>query len=181
MHYAFDAWMQREFPRVQFERYCDDIVVHCVSERQAGYVRAAIVKRLAEVNLEVHPEKTRLVYCRDGNRKGNYEHERFDFLGFTFRARQAKNQKTGTYFVGFLPDLTATRVSSITARATSRAPVYLAKISVPALIGSPLTPTAVRKTCGAKMLASPAAPMRRAPSTTTMSTSRATLTDPPFA
>jgi RNA-directed DNA polymerase len=103
MHYAFDAWMQRTFPRVQFERYCDDVVVHCVSERQAGYVLGTIVKRLAEVKLEVHPGKTRIVYCRDGNREGRHEHERFDFLGFTFRARQAKNQKTATHFVGFLP------------------------------------------------------------------------------
>ncbi len=103
MHYAFDAWMQREFPTVQFERYCDDVIVHCVSERQAGYVLAAIVKRLAEVNLGVNPEKTRIVYCRDGNRKGRHDHERFDFLGFTFRARRAKNQKTATFFVGFLP------------------------------------------------------------------------------
>src|SRR5262249_47271389 len=78
-------------------------------------------------------------------------------------------------------DLTATRISSVTARATSGVPVYRAKPSVPALTDTPLTPTAVRKTCGAKILASPAAAMRTAPNTTTMSTSRATLTDPPFA
>ncbi|MGW3243464.1 reverse transcriptase domain-containing protein [Streptomyces sp. NPDC001070] len=57
LHYAFDAWMARTFPAVAFERYADDAVVHCVSERQARFVLAAIMKRMAEVGLELHPEK----------------------------------------------------------------------------------------------------------------------------
>jgi hypothetical protein len=70
MHYAFDSWMRREFPDIGFERYCDDIVVHCVTKRQAEYVKDAIGRRLRECQLEIHPEKTRIVYCKDGRRRG---------------------------------------------------------------------------------------------------------------
>jgi RNA-directed DNA polymerase len=102
MHYAFDAWMVREFPNVGFERYCDDAVVHCRSERQARFLRGAIAARLAQVGLELHPDKTRIVYCKDADRTGSYEHEKFTFLGYEFRPRLAKN-KHGKHFVSFLP------------------------------------------------------------------------------
>ena len=69
MHYAFDAWMAREFPSVWFERYADDAVVHCVTERQANNLVAAIGNRMAEVGLRLHPTKTRIVYCKDGRRR----------------------------------------------------------------------------------------------------------------
>src|SRR6266508_4506064 len=63
MHYAFDTWMTREHPRVQFERYCDDVVVHCETQQQAVRVRDAIAGRLAECGgLQLHPDKTRIVY-----------------------------------------------------------------------------------------------------------------------
>jgi RNA-directed DNA polymerase len=102
MHYAFDAWMVREFPAVRFERYCDDAVVHCGSERQARFVRDAIADRLAQVGLELHPSKTRIVYCKDEDRKGSAEHTKFTFLGYEFRPRLAKNRH-GKHFVSFLP------------------------------------------------------------------------------
>ena len=102
MHYAFDAWMRRTFRSVAFERYCDDVVVHCTSEREALFVQDAIARRLAECGLELHPDKTRLVYCQDSNRTGSYEHEQFDFLGYTFRPRLAVS-KTGQRFVSFSP------------------------------------------------------------------------------
>ncbi|MFC3456139.1 group II intron reverse transcriptase/maturase [Amycolatopsis speibonae] len=102
MHYAFDAWMVREFPNLGFERYCDDAVVHCRSEAQARFVRAAIAARLAQVGLELHPDKTRIVYCKDEDRMGLYEHMKFTFLGYEFRPRLAKN-KHGKHFVSFLP------------------------------------------------------------------------------
>ena len=102
MHYAFDTWMAREFPGVQFERYCDDAVVHCRSESQAHRVRDAIAARLARVGLELHPDKTRIVYCKDADRGGSYEHTKFTFLGYEFRPRLAKS-KTGKHFVSFLP------------------------------------------------------------------------------
>jgi RNA-directed DNA polymerase len=102
MHHAFDKWMQENHPYAPFERYADDVVVHCNSEQQAKYVLTAIAKRLWQCKLELHPEKTRIVYCKDGKRKGSYEHERFDFLGFTFRPRLSKDKK-GRYFVNFSP------------------------------------------------------------------------------
>lgn len=102
LHYAFDAWMSREFPVVPFERYADDAVVHCVSERQAHYVRQAIEDRMIQVGLRLHPEKTRIVYCKDGNRRGGHEHTAFTFLGYTFRARGARDRH-GNVFTAFLP------------------------------------------------------------------------------
>jgi RNA-directed DNA polymerase len=102
MHYAFDTWMVREFPTVQFERYCDDAVVHCRSESQARQVRDAIAARLAQVGLELHPDKTRVVYCKDADRRGDHEVTSFTFLGYTFRPRLAKN-RWGKHFVNFLP------------------------------------------------------------------------------
>jgi RNA-directed DNA polymerase len=78
LHYAFDAWMVQEFPGVGFERYVDDAVVHCASEAQAQQVLAALVRRMGEVGLELHPEKTRIVYCKDSNRRGTYEHTAFN-------------------------------------------------------------------------------------------------------
>ena len=94
--------MEREFPMIPFERYADDIICHCVSEQQAMFVLGAIRKRMVECKLELHPEKTRIVYCKDDRRKGNYTHEKFDFLGFTFRPRPSMD-KNGKRFVGFNP------------------------------------------------------------------------------
>jgi RNA-directed DNA polymerase len=103
MHYAFDAWMAREYPGVQFERYCDDVVVHCRNETQAHHVRQAIAGRLAECGgLELHPQKTRIVYCKDRNRRGSAEHTSFTFLGYGFRVRRLRT-KRGDYFFGFNP------------------------------------------------------------------------------
>ena len=102
MHYAFDAWMVREFPDVPFERYCDDIIVHARSERQAQHVRAAVAARLAECGLELNEQKTRIVYCKDDDRRGAYEHTSFDFLSYTFRPRLSKN-RFGKHFLNFTP------------------------------------------------------------------------------
>jgi RNA-directed DNA polymerase len=102
LHYAFDAWLARAFPQVTFERYCDDAVIHCGSEQQARQVRDALAARLAQVGLELHPDKTRIVYCKDANRRGLHEHTSFTFLGYTFRPRLAIN-RSGRHFVSFLP------------------------------------------------------------------------------
>jgi RNA-directed DNA polymerase len=102
MHYAFDAWMAREHPGIRFERYCADAVVHCASEQQARHMRAAIAARQAEVGLELHPGKTRIVYCKDADRRGDHEVTSFTFLGYEFRPRLAKNRH-GKHFVSFLP------------------------------------------------------------------------------
>ena len=102
LHYAFDAWMAREYPSVPFERYVDDAVVHCVSKTQAERLTAAIRDRLAGVGLTLHPTKTRIVYCKDQRRSRDHEYTSFDFLGFTFRARGAR-RKDGTCFASFMP------------------------------------------------------------------------------
>ena len=102
LHYAFDAWMARNFPGVPFERFADDAVVHCVSKRQARQVLAALQNRMVEVGLRLHPDKTRVVYCQDANRRGSAEHTSFTFLGYTFRARGARN-RNGVVFTSFLP------------------------------------------------------------------------------
>ena len=102
MHYAFDAWLAREFPAIRFERYCDDAVVHCGSEKQARQVRDAIAARLAQAGLELHPQKTKIVYCKDDDRRDDHEVTSFTFLGYEFRPRLAKN-KYGKHFVSFLP------------------------------------------------------------------------------
>ena len=102
MHYAFDLWMQRTFAHLCFERYADDAIVHCKSETEAKAVLEAIRNRLAECGLELHPEKTRIVYCKDGKRKAGYEHISFDFLGYTFQPREACDRK-GERFLNFLP------------------------------------------------------------------------------
>jgi group II intron reverse transcriptase/maturase len=112
MHYAFDAWLEREFPTVQFERYADDAVLHCVSERQARRVLAALRERMAGVGLRLHPDKTRVVYCKDGTRRGSYEHTSFAFLGFTFRARDAR-AKDGRRFLSFLPAISKDALKKI--------------------------------------------------------------------
>ena len=105
MHYAFDRWMAREHPRCPFERYADDIVAHCDTEEQAHNLRAAIAGRLGPLGLELHPEKTRIVFCKDANRTGKAEHTSFDFLGYTFRGRQARGP--AGLFVSFSPAISA--------------------------------------------------------------------------
>ena len=101
LHLAFDDWMRTTHPDVPFERYADDIVAHCRTETQAQKVLSHIKRRLAQCRLEVHPEKTRIVYCKDDDRPGQYPMEQFTFLGYTFRSRRAKN-RWGRYFISFI-------------------------------------------------------------------------------
>jgi RNA-directed DNA polymerase len=104
MHYAVDKWLEREFPAVKFERYADDAVVHCATERQAKEVLAALEERMAEVGLQLHPDKTRIVYCQDWKRRRkDCEHTSFTFLGYTFRARKARKADGSGSYTGFLP------------------------------------------------------------------------------
>ena len=102
LHYAFDAWMQRHHVDVPFERYADDVVCHCRSREEAEQLLEALRGRLVACRLAVHPEKTRLVYCKDGKRRGSYVNTRFDFLGFSFHARTVQD-KQGKLFTGFGP------------------------------------------------------------------------------
>jgi RNA-directed DNA polymerase len=104
LHHVFDQWMSREHPDCPFERYADDVVIHCSSHEQALKVKAAVEARLRQCKLEAHPDKTRIVYCRDSNRRRrDYPHIQFDFLGYSFRPRMAKNPRNEKLFTGFLP------------------------------------------------------------------------------
>jgi RNA-directed DNA polymerase len=117
LHYALDAWMGRSYPGIQFERYADDILVHSRSREEAEAVLEAIRDRFAQCGLELHPTKTRIVYCKDDDRRGEYEHITFTFLGYTFGPRRAKN-RWGKFFVSFLPAISTKAAKAI--RATIR-------------------------------------------------------------
>jgi len=112
LHYAFDEWMQRNYPSIPFERYADDIIVHCKSERQAQWIKAKIEGQLEMFKLELHPEKTKIVYCKDDNRERSFPDEKFDFLGFTFRPRRSKN-RWGEYFISFSPAVSGKAAKTI--------------------------------------------------------------------
>jgi len=103
MNYAFDSWLEREFPAVEFERFADDAVVHCVTERQAREVRAALSERLESVGLRLHPDKTKIVYCKDSNRRRDFDCTSFTFLGYEFRPRESRSGKSGSVFTSFQP------------------------------------------------------------------------------
>jgi group II intron reverse transcriptase/maturase len=112
MHYAFDMWLTRAFPTVAFERYADDAVVHCVNRGQAVKVLAALRERMAEVGLELHPDKTKIVYCKDTNRRADFECTSFTFLGYTFQPREAR-RKDGVKFTCFLPAISKDALKKI--------------------------------------------------------------------
>jgi hypothetical protein len=118
MHYAFDTWLEREFPAVRFERYADDAVVHCATERQARQVLAALAARMEEVGLRLHPGKTRIVYCKDSRRRGSAEHTSFTFLGYTFGPRRA-TYPDGKAFTSFLPAVSAEALKAMGLRVRS--------------------------------------------------------------
>jgi len=103
LHHVFDMWIARAFPGCPFERYADDIVIHCRTESEAQDARRAVEQRLLQCKLEAHPEKTHIVYCRDSNRTEKHPHIQFDFLGYGFRPRRARNSRDGCYFVSFVP------------------------------------------------------------------------------
>ncbi|MGD8892297.1 MAG: reverse transcriptase domain-containing protein, partial [Desulfobacterales bacterium] len=142
LHYAFDEWMRRNHKNIPFERYADDILVHCKSERQSKWIKAAIEDRLAECHLELHPEKTKTVYCMDQTRRGEYPNKKLDFLGYTFRARTAVSYDE-RFFVSFLPAVSDKAAKSMRAeirswrihRNSDKSLRYLAAIVNPKLQG----------------------------------------------
>ena len=112
LHHAFDEWMRLDHPSTRFARYADDIIVHCRSEVQAQFMLRAIKRRLARCKLQSHPDKTKIVYCKDDRRPGNYDHESFDFLGYSFRPRC----KGHNYFVGFTPAVSKSAIKAMSDR-----------------------------------------------------------------
>jgi len=102
LHYAFDAWVRRELPSIPFCRYADDGLLHCRSRRQAEYVMKRITDRFRECGLEIHPDKSSIVYCQDRNRTEQHQRISFDFLGYTFRPRRCVDRR-GHVHPNFLP------------------------------------------------------------------------------
>ena len=112
LHYVFDYWMTKHYPNIKWARYADDGVVHCKTEEEAQELLKALTKRFLECKLELHPDKTRIVYCKDEDRQGDFENTSFDFLGFTFRPRCSKN-RWGRYFVNFTPAVSNNAVTAM--------------------------------------------------------------------
>lgn len=117
LDYVFDNWMKTNHPNIPFERYADDVIIHCHIEDEPKSLLKAIRKRFEEFKLQLHPKKTKIVYCKDANRAGDYCNKKFDFLGFTFKLRSAKN-KYGKLFVSFVPAISQKAAKAI--RATIR-------------------------------------------------------------
>jgi RNA-directed DNA polymerase len=142
LHHVFDEWMSGEHPDCPFERYADDVVIHCHSHEQALAVKAAVQARLRRCRLEAHPDKTRIVYCRNSNRPENHEHVQFDFLGYCFRPRSAMN-RWGKRFTGFLPAISPKATQAIVAevrgwglhRMSDKALAHLARMFDPKIRG----------------------------------------------
>jgi RNA-directed DNA polymerase len=119
LHHGFDTWMDREYPGVQFERFADDVVVHCVTERQAREVREAIGRRMVEIGLELHPDKTKIVYCKDSKRRLEYERVSFTFCGYAFRPRKAYDRQRKQPYANFLPAVAPEKLTDMSRKAVS--------------------------------------------------------------
>ncbi|MCX7119954.1 MAG: group II intron reverse transcriptase/maturase [Legionellales bacterium] len=103
LHYVFDKWMQQHYPNIPWCRYADDGLLHCNTEQQAMEMMDSLRERFTECGLQMHPDKTKIVYCKDSSRKSRYQNTSFDFLGYTFRGRRVMHVKTNRMFVGFNP------------------------------------------------------------------------------
>ena len=112
LHYTFDKWMRKNYPHIPFERYADDGICHCRSEAEAEGLRVVIERRFTECGLELNLQKTKIVFCKDDNRRGGFPEQKFDFLGYTFQPRRSKD-RWGRFFVGFNPAISNTAAKSI--------------------------------------------------------------------
>jgi group II intron reverse transcriptase/maturase len=119
LHYGLDAWMAREYPGVRFERFADDAVIHCASEDQARQVRDAIGCRFAGIGLTLHPDKTKLVYCKDSNRHQDYPSVSFTFCGYEFRPREALNKRRMVVFTSFQPAVAPEKLAGFSRKVAS--------------------------------------------------------------
>jgi group II intron reverse transcriptase/maturase len=113
LHYVFDRWLQTHYPKTPWCRYADDGLVHCHSEAEAKQMLEVLKQRFQVCGLEIHPLKTKIIYCKDGSRKGGYENTAFDFLGYTFRRRLCKNSKRNSVFVSFTPAVSKIALKSM--------------------------------------------------------------------
>jgi RNA-directed DNA polymerase len=114
LHYGMDKWLEREYPNCPFERYADDAIIHCRSLSEAIKLKEALSKRLEACGLELHPEKTQIVYCKDSNRRqSGYPNMSFDFVGYTFKPRMAQNSQRGEWFTNWLPAVSGKSMRSM--------------------------------------------------------------------
>lgn len=113
LHYGFDVWMQRHHSNIPWCRYADDGLAHCKTLKQAQELLDLLEKRFREIGLELHPDKTKIVYCKDGSRKEEYPNKSFDFLGYTFRARSCKNSERNSMFMSFMPEVSKEAIKSM--------------------------------------------------------------------
>jgi RNA-directed DNA polymerase len=125
LHYAFDVWMRRNHPAIAFERYADDVICHCHSEKEARRLLEALQDRFASCGLQLHPQKTQVVYCRDSNRRAPFADVTFTFLGFAFRPRVSRNSR-GVIYTGFLP--------AVSPQALQRMRERIRSIGLPSLV-----------------------------------------------
>lgn len=118
LHYVFDQWLEKNYPTIPFERYADDSVCHCRTEKQAQFLKSVLTNRFEECGLKLNEDKTTIVYCKDSNRRGDSEHSSFDYLGYTFSPRGVRNSKTGQNFTAFTPAIS--KKSMLKIKATIR-------------------------------------------------------------
>jgi len=118
LHYVFDVWMGRKFHTVPWCRYADDGLAHCRTKFQAEQLLVELQQRFKQCGLELHPDKTKIIYCKDGSRKGKYPNTEFNFLGYCFRTRLVKNSKRNSMFLSFTPSVSKEALKSM--RATTR-------------------------------------------------------------
>lgn len=116
LHYCFDKWMQRQHPELKWCRYADDGLVHCQTLQGAEALLKELKERFKTCGLELHPDKTQIVYCKDRRRQRNYLNKSFSFLGYTFRARGSQNKKDHKIFMGFLPAVSKEALKSMRAK-----------------------------------------------------------------
>lgn len=116
LHYVFDVWMKRNHQNVPWCRYADDALAHCETEEAAQELLVQLKERFKDCGLELHPDKTKIVYCKDDNRLGNYRQTEFVFLGYSFRRREAKNSKNNKLFLSFNAAVSAEAMKSMRAK-----------------------------------------------------------------
>lgn len=116
LHYVFDKWLEKNYSQTPWCRYADDGLVHCKTEAEAQSMLLVLKKRFEECGLELHPQKTKIVYCKDGSRKGKSEITEFTFLGYTFKPRLCKNRKRNSLFVNFTPAVSKTALKGMRLR-----------------------------------------------------------------
>lgn len=119
LHYVFDKWMQRHYPGTLWCRYADDGVIHCKTKAQAEALLSALKQRFNACELDLHPDKTKIIYCKDKKRRNKHTETSFDFLGFTFRPRLVVNRKQGGLFMGYTPAVSKSAQKSMRAKIKS--------------------------------------------------------------